>query len=246
MANVETISLLRLSIGLVPVVMVMAVLARWSLKVIEPSVAVARMALQLLMIGFLLAFIFETDQSIVVVLVCVVMVLVAAGIALRTVRSTWADFGAAALAILIGGGIPYTIATQLVLTVDPWYAPRVMVPLAGMVFANGMNAVSLAAERFDAETTSGAALLDARSTALKAALIPITNGLMAVGLVSIPGMMTGQVLAGVSPFIAARYQIMVMLMIYGSAGLSAIGYLIWKSSDLSLQESAIAAESSDG
>ena len=87
-----------------------------------------------------------------------------------------------------------------------------MVPLAGMVFANGMNAISLAAERFESERQQGVDIHRARSTALQTALIPITNGLLAVGLVSIPGMMTGQVLSGVSPFIAARYQIMVMLM----------------------------------
>ena len=226
---VEEISLARLAYGLIPAALVLFFLAKWSLSIVQPSIALARMVLQLLMIGFLLAFIFETNHGIVVLLVCGVMILAAAGIALRTIPSTWADFGIAALAILIGGGIPYAISTQFILQVDPWFEPRVMVPLAGMVFANGMNAISLAAERFESERNQkGVSLIEARSTALKTALIPITNGLLAVGLVSIPGMMTGQVLAGVSPFIAARYQIMVMLMVYGSAGLSSICYLAWK------------------
>ncbi len=229
MLVVETISLGRLAIGLIPAAIVILVLLKWSLDVIQPSIALVRMVLQLLMIGFLLAFIFETDHGGIVLLVCAVMILVAAGIALRTIPSTWMDFAAAALSIVIGGGIPYAISTQLILQVDPWYEPRVMVPLAGMVFANGMNSISLAAERFESERNQGAELLHARSTALKTSLIPITNGLLAVGLVSIPGMMTGQVLAGVSPFIAARYQIMVMLMVYGSAGLSSICFLFWKS-----------------
>ena len=66
---------------------------------------------------------------------------------------------------------------------------------------------------------------DARKIALDAALIPQINALLAVGLVSLPGMMTGQILSGVSPLIAARYQIMVMCMIFGAAGLSTIIYL---------------------
>ena len=236
MAMVETISLARLAIGLIPAALVIVVLARWSLNVIQPSIALARMTLQLLMIGFFLAYIFESDQGIVVLLVCGVMILVAAGIALRTIPSTWMDFSAAAVSIMIGGGIPYAISTQLILQVEPWFAPRIMVPLAGMAFANGMNSVSLAAERFESERKQEASIHAARSTALQTALIPITNGLLAVGLVSIPGMMTGQVLAGVSPFIAARYQIMVMLMVYGSAGLSSIGYLIWKSYNANEQD----------
>jgi len=229
MDSVETITLARLAFGLIPALLVIVVLAKWSLSVIQPSIALARMVLQLLMIGFFLAFIFESNHEVVVLLCCGVMILAASAIALRTIPSTWQDFGATAVAILIGGGIPYIISTQFILQTDPWFAPRIMVPLAGMVFANGMNAISLAAERYASERNQRASIDDARSTALQTALIPITNGLLAVGLVSIPGMMTGQVLAGVSPFIAARYQIMVMLMVYGSAGLSSIGYLLWKS-----------------
>ena len=229
MIAVETISLSRLAIGLIPVALVLVVFARWSMEIARPSLSLARMVIQLLTIGFLLTFIFESNHGGVVLLVCLVMILAAAGIALRTIPSTWADFGAAALAICVGGGIPFAISTQLVLQADPWFAPRILVPLAGMVFANGMNAVSLAADRYQSERKQGADIRTARVTALRTALIPITNGLLAVGLVSIPGMMTGQVLAGVEPFIAARYQIMVMLMVYASAGLSAIGYLLWMS-----------------
>ena len=72
-----------------------------------------------------------------------------------------------------------------------------------------------------------------RIEALKASLIPITNSLFAVGLVSLPGMMTGQILSGVSPFIAARYQIMVMCMIFASAGISAASFLALVRADFS-------------
>jgi putative ABC transport system permease protein len=88
-----------------------------------------------------------------------------------------------------------------------------------------MNAVSLAAERFMSEREDGLAYEDARRRAFKAAMIPVVNSLFAVGLVSLPGMMTGQILSGVSPLIAARYQIVVMSMLFGAAGLSTAWFL---------------------
>ncbi len=106
-----------------------------------------------------------------------------------------------------------------------WFEPRIVVPLAGMIFANAMNTVSLAAERIEAELQKISDFTQAQRIALDAALIPQINGLLAVGLVSLPGMMTGQILSGVSPVVAARYQIMVMCMIFGYAGLATIIYL---------------------
>ena len=117
------------------------------------------------------------------------------------------------------------LITQFVLQVDPWFMPSYVIPLAGMIFANSMNAISLAGERLESELSREVSYEEARNLAMKASLIPITNALLAVGIVSLPGMMTGQILSGVSPFIAARYQIMVMCMIFGSAGLSSALFL---------------------
>jgi putative ABC transport system permease protein len=94
-----------------------------------------------------------------------------------------------------------------------------------MVVTGAMNAVSLAAERFQSETARDEPLLEARRSAFKTALIPIINMLFAVGLVSLPGMMTGQILSGVSPLIAAKYQIIVMAMFFGTGGIAASVYL---------------------
>ncbi|MDX1519240.1 MAG: ABC transporter permease, partial [Gammaproteobacteria bacterium] len=107
----------------------------------------------------------------------------------------------------------------------PWFAPHMMIPLAGMIFANSMNTVSVAAERFESETGNQVEYATARNLAMRAAMIPVINSMFAVGLVSLPGMMTGQILSGVSPLIAVRYQIMVMCMIFGSSGISAACYL---------------------
>ncbi|HNP27196.1 MAG TPA: ABC transporter permease, partial [Nitrosomonas sp.] len=103
--------------------------------------------------------------------------------------------------------------------------PQYMVPLAGMVFANSMNAVSLAAERMNAELSRQVNFEQARNIAMYAAMIPIINSMFAVGLVSLPGMMTGQILSGISPLVAARYQIMVMCMIFATGGLSTALFL---------------------
>ena len=88
-----------------------------------------------------------------------------------------------------------------------------------------MNTVSLAAERFAAEISRGADGLESRRLAYRASLIPLMNALLAVGLVSLPGMMTGQILSGVEPLIAVRYQIMVMCMLTGASGIAAALYL---------------------
>jgi putative ABC transport system permease protein len=154
------------------------------------------------------------------------MLFSASWIALRTLsipRKTL--YGKAFLAIFLGGGFILLLMTQAVLNLNPWFLPSYTIPLAGMIFANSMNSISLAGERIEAELGRDIQYKKARGIALKAALIPITNSLLAVGLVSLPGMMTGQILSGVSPLIAARYQIMVMCMIFGSAGLSAAIFL---------------------
>jgi putative ABC transport system permease protein len=95
-----------------------------------------------------------------------------------------------------------------------------------MLFSTSMNTLSLAAERYESETGRGVGYLEARQIALRAALIPLINTLFAVGLVSFPGMMTGQILSGVAPLVAVRYQILVMSMLFGSAGLCAACYLL--------------------
>ena len=131
---------------------------------------------------------------------------------------------------LISIGVPGLIllglVTQLVLQMQKWFEPSLVVPIAGMIFANSMNTVSLVAERFESEFQRGEDYVDARRIALDASLIPQINSLFAVGLVSLPGMMTGQILSGVDPVIAVRYQMMVMWMTFGSGGLAAVLYII--------------------
>ena len=226
MKEPQLVPAIRMFLMFVPVSLVIVIMARWKLSVVEPSVAVGRMLLQLLLIGFVLTFIFQAETPWIVLLVCMIMILVAGWISLRSLhRRSRIQYQRAVLGIFLGGGVSLLMVTQGVLELDPWFSPRQFVPLAGMVFANAMNAVSLAAERFQAESQRGEAYESARNTALRASLIPITNSFLAVGLVSIPGMMTGQVLAGINPLTAATYQIVIMCMVYASAGIATIVYL---------------------
>ena len=227
LAEIPMISLARLAVSLLPAVLVVGLLWRWSLGPISASLALGRMLVQLLLVGYVLTGIFLTEHATIIGLVLMVMLLAASWISLRTAGDrSLLHLGKVLGAIGLGGGATLLLITQGVLSLDPWFEPRYVVPLAGMIFANSMNTVSLAAERFASERLIGASYEAARHAAMRAAMIPVTNSLLAVGLVSIPGMMTGQVLAGVDPLIAARYQIMVMAMVFGSAGLSGGCYFV--------------------
>jgi putative ABC transport system permease protein len=224
--QVVTLSLGQLALAFIPVAITVVILVKWSMSARNVLYALTRMLIQLLLIGYVLAWIFGATSSWSILLVLLVIVLASSWISLRTVPAHRPYILAAALAgISVGGGVTLMLITQSVLQLEPWYKPRYMVPLAGMVFASGMTAVSLAAERLYAEWAHGATQAEARDTAFQAAMIPVINSLFAVGLVSIPGMMTGQILSGVSPLIASRYQIMVMCMIFASAGISTAIFL---------------------
>ncbi|MEP2274458.1 MAG: ABC transporter permease [Reichenbachiella sp.] len=225
--SIQIISIPNLLISFIPVLVVFYVLWKWKQGVKTSIWAIARMVIQLILVGYVLTYIFESDNAWIVMGVLSIMLFSSSWIALRTLSDKRSELIVKALvAIVVGGVAVLILISQGVLMLDPWYMPQYLIPLAGMIFANAMNSVSLAGERLTSELTQGVAYTDARNTALRAALIPITNSLFAVGLVSLPGMMTGQILSGVSPLIAVRYQIMVMCMAFGSAGLSVALFLV--------------------
>ncbi len=188
-----------------------------------------RMLVQLLLIGYVFTYIFETDEPVLVVLVVVFMIAMSSWIALRPLTDRGIKpYSIITIAIGVSGLGVLVLVTQIILELPRWFEPRFVIPLAGMIFANSMNTISLAGERFHAERGRGEDYLSARRLAMEAAMIPQVNALLAVGLVSLPGMMTGQILSGVEPLTAARYQIMVMCMIFSTAGLAAVLYMALK------------------
>lgn len=225
--SITAIPFSSLLLVFIPVAVVIGLLHAWSLEWKNSIYAICRMLIQLLLIGYFLSYIFESNDASITIGVLSVMVFAASWIALRTIHQKRKQFYQFALvSILIGGGFTLIMVTQFVLKLNPWFMPRYMIPLAGMIFASSMNGVSLGAERFSAEMDRNVSYPKARGIALRAALIPITNSLFAVGLVSLPGMMTGQILSGISPLIAVRYQIMVMCMIFSAVGISTAMFLL--------------------
>ena len=220
------ISLGRLSLMFLPLLVVGWVMMRWSGGVKELCLATVRMVGQLLVMGYLLVKLFEGDRSWVTGLVVLFMFVVSAVIAVRTIRvQKLRAFKDALLAIGVGGGLVFLLVIFGVLEGGRNFSAQFVVPMAGMIFANAMTAVTLSAERFEAEVNNGQDFLQARQTAWNASLIPQINSFLAVGLVSLPGMMTGQILTGTSPLDAVRYQILVMAMVLGSAGISVAIFL---------------------
>ena len=175
------------------------------------------------------ARIFGLDSPWAVLAVVVVMTMVAAAtIAKRAPDAPHGTTGVSFLAMLaVGLFVTFTV-TGLVIQVEPWYLPQYVIPIAGMVLGNSMSGIALALERafsdMDAHegeilamTALGATPWEASAPsirrAMRAALIPGINTLSAAGIVFIPGMMAGQLLAGADPLTAAPYQIVVMVMV---------------------------------
>ncbi len=211
---------------LVPLVGVGWLAYRWAGLGKEVAWATLRMVVQLLGVGYVLVLLFKIESGWAGLGVLAFMVTMSSIIAIRTVKQhRWMAWRDALFSIVLGGGVVLALVILGVLGLDPWYQPKTVIPLAGMIFSNAMTAITLGADRWQAERAAGHGLEEARSTAWRASLIPQMNAFLAVGLVALPGMMTGQILAGVSPLMAVRYQILVMAMILGSAGFSVAIFL---------------------
>ena len=199
-----------------------------------------RMVMQLLAVGYLLHFIFAVKSPLPVVAILLAM----GGFSLQVmggrIRHKMPHFyRVVGTSIFIGcGGVTFLFCS-LIVRYSPWYDPRYLIPLAGMIIGNSMNGASLAAERLSSEmrerrdeietalclgASSRQASESAVRSAFRAALMPTVNTMAAMGIVSLPGMMTGQILSGTEPVVAVRYQIAIMCAITGAVAITA--YLI--------------------
>lgn len=207
------------------------------------AVGAVRTVLQLGLVGYVLVYIFALERWYLVVGALVLMLAVATHTAVERQRASHRRLLAiTGAAMLLGSGLTLIYVGALVVRTEPWYNPRYLIPLFGMIVGNAMNAAALAAERLHSEFASRRSEVEAylalgasveRASrepvrqALHASLIPTVNGLMVVGLVSLPGMMTGQIIAGTSPFTAVRYQVVVMFMLAGSVTITATLVTLW-------------------
>ena len=183
--SVQVIQLQNLALIFVPALFVVWIMFRWSLNSGHALYALARMILQLLGIGYLLTFIFAVNNPAIILIILTVMLTVASWIALGPVKEKRRHLYLRALgSISLGGVTILAVVAFGVLRLDPWYAPQLMIPLAGMIFASSMNVLSVAIERFESELHVGVSYEQARDRAFRASMIPIINSLLAVGLVS--------------------------------------------------------------
>ena len=222
-----TLSVTDTLLALLPLVPVLIIYVYWQFNSTELVIASGRMVLQLVGIGFILNFLFDYKESWLGLLILSFMLLVASSIVVRPLKAKGLQrFFRVLLCLTIASLAVLFWMLDVVLKLTPWYQPNYVIPIAGMVIANGMNSLSLCAERLEKELVRCESYAEARALAFNAALIPQINAFLAVGLVSLPGMMTGQILSGISPLIAVRYQIMVMSMVMATTCI-AVAFYLW-------------------
>ncbi|MFH7244345.1 MAG: ABC transporter permease [Spirulina sp.] len=205
-------------------------------------VASFRMVVQLLLIGFVLEWLFTQENPLVVVAIALGMAWMA-GIAAvnRTQRRFAGIYWHSLLSVLASSALVTGLAMVGIIRVQPWYDPQYLIPLLGMVLGNTLSGISLGLDRFmeslmaqrdQIETllTLGATRWEAVHSqvreAIRVGMVPTINSMMVMGLVSLPGMMTGQILAGANPIDAVRYQIVIVFMIAAGAALGVFGVVI--------------------
>jgi putative ABC transport system permease protein len=198
----------------------------------------ARCAAQLVAVGYFLRLLFSGEHPAWVLVTIAGMVLVAAFTSARRVEhgpGTAALFPRALVAITAGAAVALVPVFVWVIAPSPWYSARYLVPVSGMMLSSAMNVVAQVFERVFAAARADAAVIEQLLAlgaspaqalaahdrkAVRAALIPTINGLLTVGLVALPGMMTGQIVGGTAPEQAVRYQIVIMYQLVAVAAVS--------------------------
>lgn len=190
---------------------------------------------QLLMMGYVLNFVFNNKNPLLILAVFTWMIFWASRIINKRIKDRPFNMqGTIFLSMLVTYILISSLTTGPLLQVTPWYDPMIFIPIAGMVIGNSMNAIALSLDRLFSElkhnkeeieqmllfgADSATASLPAMENAVRAGMMPSINSMMSVGLVFIPGMMTGQIIGGQAPIDAAKYQIMIMLMISASTAI---------------------------
>ncbi len=208
---------LSLAFGLI---LIAVGLSRWQRLGLAKDfiIGAIRTIVQLVLVGYVLVYIFAVGRWYITVAALMLMLIVATNAAVGRQKKEanrelrWIT-GAA---MLLGSGFTLCYISTLVVRVHPWYDPRYMIPIFGMIVGSAMNGAAIAAERLAGEMEARRAEIEAYLAlgasyqqasqqpvrqALRASLIPTVNGLMVVGIVTLPGMMTGQILAGSSPLL---------------------------------------------
>ena len=188
-----------------------------------------RAIVQLYLVGLVLASVFAAGRWYWVLLLLAAMTAIATQAAVaRLKKPIPGAHEIAATAIGVSSALTLAWTMAVVIRVRPWYEPQYVIPIAGMILGNAMTSAALAGDRLQSDLRARTDEIEARlalgfsareavqpmvRSAVRAAMIPTVSGMMTVGLVQLPGMMTGQILAGSSPLVAIEYQIVVVFML---------------------------------
>jgi putative ABC transport system permease protein len=208
------------------------------------AIAAARMIVQLALVAFVLETLFATVSPWLTATVAAVMIGVGGREVVARQQRRFAGgwsfaIGVTAMATAAGAVTLFALTTQI--QPEPWYHPRFAIPLLGMVLGNTMTGIALGLDTLTAAAATQVRTVEARLSlgqprwqalggilqqAMRSALMPMINAMAAAGIVALPGMMTGQILSGVAPAEATRYQLLVMFLIAGGTALGAFGAVI--------------------
>lgn len=206
----------------------------------EIIVAAARTTVQLLLVGLVLKVVFTHVHLGWITLIAGVMLLIAGREVVARQRHGYTGawgFGMGTFSMFVSSFSVTLLALTMFIGTTPWYEPQYAIPLLGMILGNTMSGVSLALDRITQTAwyqraqiearlllgqTWGESVSDLRRDAVRVGLIPTVNAMAAAGVVSLPGMMTGQILAGSPPLEAVKYQILVMFLITAATGLGTV------------------------
>ncbi len=205
----------------------------------EVLIASIRMTLQLILVGYVLVYLFESMNPFLTILVLVIMESFAIyNIFQRSGRPLSNSLKkVVALSMAFGTLSSLLFFLFVVIRIAPWYDPQYFIPIAGMLIGNSMTGISLGVNRLlegmkERKSLVEAALMlgatpkqaakEVVDSAFDSAILPTINSMVGMGIVFLPGMMTGQILSGVSPTTAIAYQIAIMLGILGSVSLTVI------------------------
>jgi putative ABC transport system permease protein len=207
-------------------------------------IAAVRTVLQLLLVGLVLKVVFAQSDPLWVFVIALVMLLVAGrevmGRQQRPFLGWWGP-GLGTTAMFISSFSITILVLISVIQIKPWYTPQYAIPLLGMMLGNTMNGIALGLDRLTQQSWQQRAIIDARLAlgqepaqaiadirreSVRTGMIPIINAMAAAGIVSLPGMMTGQILAGVDPVVAVNYQILIMFMVTAGTGFGTIAAIV--------------------
>lgn len=200
------------------------------------AIAAARTIIQLGLVGLVLNALFADASLIWISLMAFAMLLIA-GYEIRArqkrrLQGLW-GYGAGTAALFVSSFSVALFALIIIIGNKPWYTPQYAIPLLGMMLGNTMTGIALSLNQLNNNTWQQRTIIEAKlmlgqhwreaiediyRDAMRTGMIPTINAMAAVGVVSLPGMMTGQILSGVEPMVAIKYQIIIMFMIAAGAG----------------------------